>query len=169
MPFGASASLSLAVELSKGQRMERLLVAAWLALLVATNLAPLPGGAEAQPLMSDGTVVVLPGADNLGATADHYLRNLVIRLFGTAVSIGGLAGMQKNPGPGAIGLASGVGILFIPNLMGSGADAAAGATSLAVLTQTPLAVWAQWGYGVVGEAALVMAGLVSWRWTRRTA
>jgi len=124
--------------------------------------------AQAKPIVKEGTSITLAGADDAAATGDHYLRDVIIRLLGAVVSIGGLLGMKKDMGAGGTGAVAGVGIVFVPEIIGSGADKAASATSLAFMLQTPLAVWVQWAGQVLADALVVMTTLIGVRtWRRR--
>jgi hypothetical protein len=127
--------------------------------------------AQANPMIAgaNGTPVNLPGAENAAATADHFLRDIVIRLLGGVTMVGGLASLSRNVGAGLTVAGGGLGMIFVPNVISSGADTAAAATSLAVVIQTPLAVWMQWGGTVFAEAMVFLGTLVGVRTWRRHA
>jgi hypothetical protein len=150
--------------------MARFGAAAWLLLAVAVASMPLPAYqvAQANPIVKDGQAITLKGADDLGATADRYLRDFVIRLGGLVMGVTGLAMMPRNPGSGLTVAGGGVGMEFLPSIIGSTADQVAAAPSLVFPLQTLLAVSLQYAGIVLAEACLVTVVLIGYRqWRRR--
>lgn len=150
--------------------MTRLRAVPWVLVGVAVASMALPAYrvVQANPIVKDGTVVTLKGADDLGATADHYLRDFVIRLGGLIMGVTGLAMMSKNPGSGLTVAGGGVGMEFLPSIIGSTADQVAAAGSLEFPLQTLMALSMQCVGVVLAEACLVMVALMGYRqWRRR--
>lgn len=142
--------------------MRRLLGGVLLALVVLGGSGG-PGLAKTIP----GEKQDIEGLDNAGATADHYIRNLAIQLLGIGTMITGGAMLGASPITGVLTASGGLGIIFVPNIISSGAQQAQGATSLAFTA--PGSVWVPWLASVhsVLPAVAVVASMQIWRRRRR--
>ena len=117
-------------------------------------LAWLEGLAEAGTI-SGGTAVTLGGLDSFANTVQEYLKGNVGKMLAMVLAIAGIAMVVAGKmGLGISGLASGIAIAFVPNIIGDAFDATA-ASPLGGLA--PFVPWAA-GSGVMDLLARV--GLV---------
>ena len=117
-------------------------------------LAWLGGLAEAGTI-SGGTAVTLGGLDSFANTVQEYLKGNVGKMLAMVLAIAGIAMVVAGKmGLGISGLASGIAIAFVPNIIGDAFDATA-ASPLGGLA--PFVPWAA-GSGVMDLLARV--GLV---------
>jgi hypothetical protein len=110
------------------------------ALLLAGVALARGSGALAHAGTITGTAVDISGVNDLTATADSYAKGNLGKLLGIGLATAGLLGMAGGYlGSGGIVTAAGVGLAFIPNVIGTAFDATsaaplAGAAAPALLT-----------------------------------
>ena len=139
-----------------------------------------------------GTAVDIGGLNNFAATVENYAKGNVGKMVGVVMGVGGLGmAMTGRMGAGIGVLGSGLGIAFVPNMMGTVFDATDAAplipaavvvqpvtvlsTALATLGQSvagqallaalyPVAVFLKWLRDPVvwGAAAVVLASRALW-------
>ncbi len=86
-----------------------------------------------------GTAVTVGGLDNLAATIESYSKGNVGKFLGILLGIAGMAAIAAGrPGVGAGAAASGVGMAFLPSIMGTAFDATAAAPLLGTLPSPAL-------------------------------
>jgi len=100
----------------------------WLLVLGCTVfLCGLQGVADAGTI-SGGTAVTLKGLDSFANTVQSYLKGNVGKMLAMILAIGGIAMVVAGKMAfGISGLASGIGIAFVPNIIGDAFDATAAA------------------------------------------
>ena len=117
-------------------------------------LACLDGLAQAGTI-SGGTAVTLGGLDSFANTVQEYLKGNVGKMLAMILAIAGIAMVVAGKmGLGISGMACGIAIAFVPNIIGDAFDATEAATLAGAL---PFAPWAA-GDGVLN--LLARAGLV---------
>ena len=128
----------------------------WFLALGCTVLLCGPQGYLAEAgTISGGTAVTLGGLDSFANTVQEYLKGNVGKMLAMVLAIAGIAMVVAGKmGLGISGLASGIAIAFVPNIIGDAFDATA-ASPMAGLA--PFVPWAA-GDGVVDLLARV--GLV---------
>lgn len=90
-----------------------------------------------------GEAVTVSGLDNLAATIEEYAKGNLGKFLGILLGIAGMAAIAAGrPGVGAGAAASGVGMAFLPSIMGTAFDATAAAPLVGSLpSPTLLTVW----------------------------
>ena len=117
-------------------------------------LACLDGLAQAGTI-SGGTAVELEGLDSFANTVQEYLKGNVGKMLAMILAIAGIAMVVAGKmGLGVSGMACGIAIAFVPNIIGDAFDATDAATLAGV---APFAPWAA-GDGMLNLLARV--GLV---------
>ena len=123
-------------------------------LLALGCLACLDGLAQAGTI-SGGTAVTLGGLDSFANTVQEYLKGNVGKMLAMILAIAGIAMVVAGKmGLGISGMACGIAIAFVPNIIGDAFDATEAATLGSV---APFVPWAA-GDGIV--YLLARAGLV---------
>jgi hypothetical protein len=111
------------------------------ALLVGVALA-LGGVPRARAGTITGTAVDISGVNDLTATADSYAKGNLGKLLGIGLATAGLLGMAGGYlGTGGIVTASGVGLAFIPNVIGTAFDATSAAPLVGAAAPALLMAW----------------------------
>jgi hypothetical protein len=104
-------------------------------VLLLTTVVLAPGGVpRAGAGTITGTAVDISGVNNLAATVDSYSKGNLGKMLGVGLGLAGmliLAGGRM--GIGALAAAAGVGMAFVPNMIGTAFDA----TSAAPLSGIP--------------------------------
>ena len=128
----------------------------WFLALGCTVLLCGPQGYVAEAgTISGGTAVTLGGLDSFANTVQSYLKGNIGKMLAMVLAIAGIAMVVAGKmGLGISGLASGIAIAFVPNIIGDAFDATA-ASPMAGLA--PFVPWAA-GSGVLDIMAQV--GLV---------
>ena len=104
--------------------------------------------------ISGGTAVTLGGVDSFANTVQSYAKGNVGKMVAMTVAVAGIAGMVAGKmALGATGLGSGIGIAFVPNIIGDAFDSTAAAP---LAGMTPFVPWAA-GDGLAN--LLAQAGL----------
>ena len=117
-------------------------------------LACLDGPAQAGTI-SGGTAVTLGGLDSFANTVQEYLKGNVGKMLAMILAIAGIAMVVAGKmGLGISGVASGIAIAFVPNIIGDAFDATEAATLAGTVPFTP---WTA-GEGMLNH--LARAGLV---------
>lgn len=102
-------------------------------------LACLDGLAQAGTI-SGGTAVDLEGLDSFANTVQEYLKGNVGKMLAMILAIAGIAMVVAGKmGLGISGMACGIAIAFVPNIIGDAFDATEAATLAEI---TPFAPWA---------------------------
>jgi hypothetical protein len=128
-------------------------------VLLLTTVVLAPGGIpRAGAGTITGTAVDISGVNNLAATVDSYSKGNLGKMLGVGLGLAGmliLAGGRM--GIGALAAAAGVGMAFVPNIIGTAFDATS-ATPLGAIPPTGLltAWWAP-------ATAALYPVLVVWR------
>ncbi len=107
-----------------------------------------------------GTSVDIGGLNNLAKTVEDYAKGNVGKMVGVVMGVGGLGmALTGRPAAGIGVLGSGLGVAFVPNMMGTVFDSTTAAPLVAVPVATQSAtvlstVLATLGQSVAGQALL---------------
>lgn len=89
-----------------------------------------------------GTAVTISGVDDLTATGEHYMKGNMGKFLGIGLAAAGLLGMAGGYlGTGGIVTASGIGLAFVPNMVGTAFDATSAAPLVGAAAPTLLTAW----------------------------
>jgi hypothetical protein len=112
-------------------------------VFVLTTLVLAPGGVPgASAGTITGTAVDISGVNNLAATVDSYSKGNLGKMLGVGLGLAGmliLAGGRM--GIGALAAAAGVGMAFVPNMIGTAFDATSAAPLGALPPPGLLTAW----------------------------
>ena len=124
--------------------MERRYGLWWLALGCTVLLYGLQGGVADAGTISGGTAVTLGGLDSFANTVQTYLKGNVGKMLAMILAIAGIAMivLAGKTGLGIGGLASGIAVAFVPNIIGDAFDATEAAT---LAGMAPFVPWAAGG------------------------
>lgn len=131
------------------------ILAVW-ALCVGSLPAALGNVGVAQAGTTTGAAVTLSGVDNLANTVDTYAKGNMGKVLGIFMGLGGLGlSLSGRPGTGlGVGL-TGVGMAFVPNIIGTSFDATGAAPLLAgAMPASGPAPWWEPGLGLLYPAML---------------
>jgi hypothetical protein len=150
------------------------------ALLLGGVMLALGGVPRARAGTITGTAVDISGVNDLTATADSYAKGNLGKLLGIGLATAGLLGMAGGYlGSGGIVTAAGVGLAFIPNVIGTAFDATSAAPLAGAAAPALLTAW--WAPAtaalypvflaarVVHDPVWVVALAAAWRRPRRRA
>ena len=128
----------------------------WLLALGCTVLlCGLQGGVADAGTISGGTAVTLGGLDSFANTVQEYLKGNVGKMLAMILAIAGIAMVVAGKmGLGISGMACGIAIAFVPNIIGDAFDATEAATLAGAV---PVVPWAA-GDGLLN--VLARTGLV---------
>ena len=115
----------------------------WFLILGCTaSLCGLQGVADAGTI-SGGTAVDLEGLDSFANTVQEYLKGNVGKMLAMILAIAGIAMVVAGKmGLGISGMACGIAIAFVPNIIGDAFDATEAATQVGAMPFVPLAAGA---------------------------
>jgi hypothetical protein len=126
-------------------------------ILLLTTGVLAPGGL---PLAGAGTItgtaVDISGVNNLAATVDSYSKGNLGKMFGVGLGLAGmliLAGGRM--GIGALAAAAGVGMAFVPNMIGTAFDATSAAPLSGIPPAELLRTW--WAPATVALYPIIVA------------
>jgi hypothetical protein len=113
------------------------------ALLLAGVALALGGVPLAQAGTITGTAVDIAGVNDLTATADSYAKGNLGKLLGIGLATAGLLAMAgSHVGTGGLIAAAGVGLAFVPNMIGTAFDATSAAPLVGAAPTRFTAWWA---------------------------
>ena len=127
----------------------------FLALGCLAFLGELQGWLLEAGTISGGSAVTLSGVDSFANTVQGYAKGNLGKMVGILTAVGGIAAMGFGKTYlGMTGLGSGIGIAFVPNIIGDAFDSTAAAPLTGVAPLVPLVA----GEGILN--LLAQAGLV---------
>ena len=107
-----------------------------------------------------GTAVDISGVNDMTATADTLMKGNVGKFLGIVLATAGLLGMAGgHPGGGGIIAAAGVGMAFVPNVIGTAFDATSAAPLVGAAAPTLLTAW--WAPATVALYPVFLAARVA--------
>jgi hypothetical protein len=107
-----------------------------------------------------GTAVDISGVNDLTATVDSYAKGNLGKLLGIGLATAGLLAMAgSHLGAGGLIAAAGVGLAFVPNMIGTAFDATSAAPLVGVAAPTLLTGW--WAPATVVLYPVFLAGRVA--------
>ena len=130
----------------------------WFAALgLVALLVDMQGYVAQAGTISGGTAITLGGLDSFAATVQDYAKGNIGKMIGMIIAIGGIAAMAFSKiAMGLCGLAAGIAIAFVPNIIGTAFDTTAAATLTPAAPFVPLAA----GGGLLNLAAQVGLALL---------